>query len=148
MEKKHSRKDFMKMAIEEHSKCIEFPRVGVVIARDDELLSTGYRGERTGIHAERVAIEKLELKQLVNSTLYTTLEPCVDLFCDQKIESCTDLITKSGITEVVIGVLDPNGTIYSKGYEALLENKIHVEFFGPELRDVIEGESFKVGNSA
>jgi diaminohydroxyphosphoribosylaminopyrimidine deaminase / 5-amino-6-(5-phosphoribosylamino)uracil reductase len=54
---KYSHTDFMKMAIEEHLKCSEFPRVGAAIVKDGNLLSTRYRGEIKGIHAERVAIE-------------------------------------------------------------------------------------------
>ena len=145
MQKNYSRKDFMKIAIEEHLKCVEFPRVGVVITKDGVILSTGYRGERTDIHAERVAIEKLTPEQLQNSTLFTTLEPCVTLQHDQPIESCAKLIIESGINEVVIGVLDPNGTIYSQGYRALLENKISVSFFNRDLRAAVEEETFEFG---
>lgn len=145
MEKKYSRKDFMKIAIEEHLKCTEFPRVGVVIEKDGMILSTGYRGERTGIHAERVAIEKLNIGQLVNSILFTTLEPCVNVLQNQTIESCADLIIKSGISEVVIGVLDPNGAIYSQGYRVLLENKISVGFFDRSLREAVEEDTFEFG---
>jgi len=145
MTKKYSRKDFMKIAIEGHLKCTEFPRVGAVIAKDGMILSTGYRGERIGIHAERVAIEKLNSEQLKDSTIFTTLEPCVSLQHSQAIESCADLIAKSGITEAVIGVLDPNGTIYSQGYRTLLENKISVSFFSRALRAAVEEETFEFG---
>ncbi|MGI6664699.1 MAG: CMP deaminase [Christensenellaceae bacterium] len=143
--KKYSQKDLMKIAIEEHLKCIEFPRVGAVIAKDGAVLSTGYRGERTNIHAERVAIEKLNHEQLAESSLYTTLEPCVTLKDDQSFESCTDLIIVSGITKVIIGVLDPNGNIYSQGYKALLDNKIGVSFFNRDLRVAVEEETFEYG---
>jgi len=145
MQKTYSQKDLMKIAIEEHLKCIEFPKVGVVIAKDGMILSTGYRGERTGIHAERAAIEKLRSEQLIGSTLFTTLEPCVTLQHNQPFESCADLIQKSGITEVVIGVLDPNGTIYSQGYRALLKSNINVSFFNRKLRDAVEEDTFDFG---
>ena len=129
----YSRNDFMKLAIEKHLKCSEFPQVGVAIAKDGILLSTGYRGERKGIHAERVAIEKLPEADLKGATIYTTLEPCVTIQQKQLTESCADLIIKSGIREAVIGVLDPNGTIYTEGYRRLLENKISVSFFNRNL---------------
>jgi diaminohydroxyphosphoribosylaminopyrimidine deaminase/5-amino-6-(5-phosphoribosylamino)uracil reductase len=144
--KNYSRKDLMMIAIEEHLKCSEFPRVGSVIAKDGIILSTGYRGEITGIHAERVAIEKLKPQELIDSTLFTTLEPCVRLHQCQEVESCSDLIIKSGIKETVIGVLDPNGTIYSQGLRVLLENKIQVTFFDRDLRETIEEETFEYGN--
>lgn len=146
MQEKYSRKDFMKIAIEEHLKCTEFPRVGVVIAKDGIVLSTGYRGEITGVHAERVAIEQLGPDQLAGSTLYTTLEPCIALQHNQPIKSCAELIIESKITEVVIGVLDPNGTIYSQGFRVLLENKISVSFFNRDLRAAVEEETFEYGD--
>jgi len=141
----YSKKDLMKIAIEEHLKCTEYPRVGSVISKDGLILSTGYRGEKQGVHAERVAIEKLNKEQLFNSTLFTTLEPCIRLQNEQIIESCTDLIIKSRISEVIIGVLDPNGTIYSQGYRTLLENKIKVDFFDRTLRKAVEEETFEYG---
>ncbi|PZX60633.1 deaminase [Salegentibacter mishustinae] len=135
----------MKISVEEHLKCTEFPRVGAVIEKDGAILSTGFRGEYDKMHAERVAIEKLTPEELENSTLYTTLEPCVSVKEDQKIESCADLIIRSRIKETVIGVLDPNGTIYTQGYRKLLENNISVAFFNRKLREAVEEETFEFG---
>jgi pyrimidine deaminase RibD-like protein len=146
MTKKYSEKDLMKLAVEEHLKCTLFPRVGAVIAKSGVILSTGFRGEKAGLHAERVAIEKLNKEQLKDSTIYTTLEPCIKVQEDQLIESCAELIIKSGIAKVVIGVLDPNGTIYSEGYRKLLENKISVSFFNRKLRVAVEEETFEYGD--
>ncbi|SFB58807.1 CMP deaminase [Azotobacter beijerinckii] len=143
MSKKYSRSDLMKLAIEEHLKCCEFPRVGVVISKSGEVLSTGYRGETRGVHAERVAIRKLTNEQIQGSTVFTTLEPCVELHDEQEIQSCAQLLIESGVNEVVIGVLDPNGTIYSQGYRRLLENNINVSFFNRKLRAAVEEETFE-----
>jgi diaminohydroxyphosphoribosylaminopyrimidine deaminase/5-amino-6-(5-phosphoribosylamino)uracil reductase len=49
------------------------------------------------------------------------------------------------VTEVVIGVLDPNGTIYSQGYRKLLDNNISVSFFTRKLREAVEEETFEYG---
>ena len=136
----------MKIAIEEHLKCSEYPRVGAVVAKDGKILSTGHRGEIIRKHAERVAIEKLTPEDLNNSTILTTLEPCVGLHDDQDVGSCADLIASSGIKEVFIGVLDPNGTIYSQGLRKLLENNISVKFFNRKLRVAIEEETFDFGD--
>ena len=143
MSKKYSRSDLMKLAIEEHLKCKEFPRVGVVIAKGGELLSTGHRGENKGVHAERIAIEKLTIDQIQGSIVFTTLEPCVVLHSSQEIKCCAQLLIDSGVNEVVIGVLDPNGTIYSQGFRKLLENNISVGFFNRKLRAAIEEETFE-----
>lgn len=146
MSKKYSRSDLMKLAIEEHLKCSEFPRVGVVVAKSGEVLSTGYRGEIRGVHAERVAIRKLTNEQKQGATVFTTLEPCIELHSGQEIESCAELLIDSGVSEVLIGVLDPNGTIYSQGYRKLLENNISVGFFNRKLREAIEEETFEFGD--
>lgn len=135
----------MKFAVEEHLKCSEFPRVGAVVAKNGKLLSTGHRGEIRGMHAERIAIEKLTREQLDGSTIYTTLEPCVELHDDQSVESCAGLIARVGVKEVFIGVLDPNGTIYSQGFKKLVENSVSVKFFNRRLRAAIEQESFDFG---
>lgn len=146
MSKKYSRSDLRRLAIEEHLKCKEFPRVGAVIAKSGEVLSTGYRGEIRGVHAERIAIRKLTSEELQGSTVFTTLEPCVELHAGQEIESCAQLLINSGVNEVVIGVLDPNGTIYSQGYRKLLENNINVSFFNRKLRAAVEEETFEFGD--
>lgn len=146
MVKTYSNQDLMRIAIEEHLKCAKYPRVGVVVAKDGKILSTGFRGEVLQTHAERVALEKLEMPDRLGSTVYTTLEPCVNLHENQATESCADLIITSGVTAVVIGVLDPNGTIYAQGYKKLLENNISVSFFNRKLRDAVEQETFEYGD--
>lgn len=141
----YSRLDLMKLAIEEHLKCSNFPRVGVVVARDGEILATGHRGEVDNLHAERVALEKLTPADRAGTTVYTTLEPCVEIHDQQATVSCADLLISSGVREVVIGVLDPNGSIYSQGYRRLLENNVSVSFFSRKLRQAVEEETFEYG---
>lgn len=102
------------MAVAEHLRCSVYPRVGAIVAKDGQLLSSGYRGEREKIHAERVALEKLTSSDCVGATIYTTLEPCVQIHDAQEVESCTDLIISRGITTVVVGVLDPNATVHTR----------------------------------
>lgn len=136
----------MRLAIKEHLKCTEYPRVGAVVSKDGSILSTGYRGEKSKTHAERVALEKLEPADRLGTTIYTTLEPCVQFHENQAIGSCADLIIASGVEKVVIGVLDPNATIYSMGYKKLLENNISVSFFSRGLRETVEEETFEFGD--
>lgn len=146
MTRKHSNSDLMKIAVEEHLKCTEYPKVGVVVAKDGLILSTGFRGEVVNRHAERVALEKLDMPDRIGSTIFTTLEPCIALQADQATESCADLIIASGVREVFVGVLDPNGTIYSQGFRKLLENNISVKFFDRKLREAVEEETFEYGD--
>jgi diaminohydroxyphosphoribosylaminopyrimidine deaminase/5-amino-6-(5-phosphoribosylamino)uracil reductase len=141
--KVYSDRDLMKLSIDELLKSEDFPSVGAIIFKDGNILSTGFRGELASIHAERVAIEKLTDIELNGATLITTLEPCVNIKEKQSRDSCTELIIKSGISKVVIGVLDPNGAIYSQGYRHLLLNGIDVQFFDQDLRNTIEEETFR-----
>lgn len=145
MTKTYSNSDLMKIAVEEHLKCTEYPKVGVVVAKDGEILATGFRGEVPKKHSERVALEKLAMPDRIGSTVFTTLEPCVALQASQATESCADLIIASGVREVFVGVLDPNGSIYSQGFRKLLENNISVKFFNRKLRDAVEQETFEYG---
>lgn len=146
MEQKLSNVDLMKIAIEEQSKCTSFPKVGAVIAKDGIILAKAFKGEESSKHAERIAIEKLDKSTLNGATLVTTLEPCINIANNQPLQSCTDLIIESGIKDVIIGILDPNGAIYCQGYEKLLENNINVSFFTPKLRNKIESSTFIYGD--
>ena len=142
----YSKNDLMRLAIDEHLKCTQFPRVGAIVVKDGIVLATGHRGESGTLHAERVALEKITDEQRRGATVYTTLEPCVALHDGQSIGPCADLIIESGVAEVVIGVLDPNATIYSQGYRKLLENNIGVSFFNRKLRAAVEDGTFEFGH--
>jgi pyrimidine deaminase RibD-like protein len=135
--------ELMRLAVDQLIKCSGHPKVGAVISRNGKVLSTGFRGEVSGKHAERVAIEKLESDQLRGATMHTTLEPCAEIYIDQKTESCCDLIAKSDITTVSIGALDPNGKIYAKGMNFLRENGLTIELFAPAIREEIERSTFQ-----
>ncbi len=130
-------------AMEELSKCINYPKIGAVVSKNGVLLSTGFRGEVSGKHAERVAIEKLSVDQLQGATIYTTLEPCAEIHEGQREKSCCELIAESGISEVYIGVLDPNGKIYCKGMNFLRDNGLTVKLFSSTNRQKIESSTFK-----
>lgn len=136
----------MGQAIGELHKCEGYPKVGAVISKDDNILSSAYRGEIAGKHAERIAIEKLGSEIPKGCTIVTTLEPCVEMHCDQPEISCSELIKENNYERVIIGVLDPNGKIYSEGYKTLLEADTSVSFFSPGLRNEIEQSTFKFGD--
>lgn len=130
-------------AMGELFKCIGYPKVGAVISKDGVLLSTGFRGEVSGKHAERVAIEKLSVDQLQGATIHTTLEPCAEIHEGQREKSCCELVANSGISKVHIGALDPNGKIYSKGMNFLRDSGLTIELFSPLNRQIIESSTFK-----
>lgn len=110
--------------------------VGVVIARGGEVLSTGYKGERKGQHAEQVALEKAREYQLdIRETqLYTTLEPCLNI--EGKRIPCAERIAEAGIREVYIGEYDRNPRIYRKGWRYLMDHGVRCFDFPQDLRDL------------
>lgn len=93
------------------------PLVGAVIARDGFVLSTGFRGEKVGAHAEETALSKLSAAQAVGTTVYSTLEPCTT----RGRTPCAHRLNAAQVAKVVIGMLDPNPDIRGQG-EWLLES--------------------------
>ena len=135
--------ELMLLAVEQLRRSPGHPKVGAVISKEGNVLSTGFRGETPGKHAERAAIEKLDSDQLRGATLYTTLEPCAEVDPEQPTKSCSELIAESGIAAVSIGALDPNGRIYAKGMNHLREKGVSITLFSPALRDEIERSTFR-----
>ncbi|SHH58549.1 diaminohydroxyphosphoribosylaminopyrimidine deaminase / 5-amino-6-(5-phosphoribosylamino)uracil reductase [Anaerosphaera aminiphila DSM 21120] len=112
------------------------PMVGAVIVKDDEIISTGYHRKYGDLHAERMAIKNCK-KSLQGASLYVTLEPC----CHYGLTPpCTEIIVESGIKRVVIGTLDPNPKVASKGVQILRDNGIEVVvgILEKECKDLIK----------
>jgi diaminohydroxyphosphoribosylaminopyrimidine deaminase / 5-amino-6-(5-phosphoribosylamino)uracil reductase len=100
------------------------PAVGAVIVKDNLLLSKAATGFKGSPHAEVGAINKLSREQLLDATLYVTLEPCDHI---GRNPSCCDLIIKSGIKRVVIGCIDINPIVRGRGVKKLNDNGVIVE---------------------
>jgi len=118
-------KYFMSLAIEEAKKGIgntsPNPMVGCIIVKNNKILSRGYHKKAGTDHAEIDAIKKLNEKELKNSTMYVTLEPCCHY---GRTPPCVDTIIKSGIKKVVIAVKDIDERVSGKGIELLNNAKI------------------------
>lgn len=99
------------------------PLVGAVIVKGESIVSLGHHDYYGGPHAEVNAISKLDKNDLLNATIYVTLEPCSHF---GKTPPCTDLIIKSGIKKCVVGCLDPNPLVAGKGVKLLQEAGIEV----------------------
>lgn len=117
---------YMKIAIEEALKGTGHvspnPLVGAVIVRDGEILAKGYHHYCGGLHAERDALKNCD-KSAEGATMYVTLEPC----CHHgRQPPCTDALTASGISRVVIGSGDPNPLVSGNGSRILREKGIEV----------------------
>ena len=101
------------------------PAVGaVLLSASGEVLGKGYHEIFGGSHAEVNAIDCVEPKKLVGSTLVVTLEPCAHR---GKTPSCASLIAGSPISKVVFGLVDPNPLVRGKGIEILKSSGKSVE---------------------
>ena len=101
------------------------PLVGCVIVKDEKIIGEGYH-EHFGLpHAEVNAINAVKDKSMLRSaTLYANLEPCAHY---GKTPPCVDLIIYHKIPYVVIGCLDPNPLVSSKGIEKLVKSGCDVK---------------------
>jgi diaminohydroxyphosphoribosylaminopyrimidine deaminase/5-amino-6-(5-phosphoribosylamino)uracil reductase len=94
------------------------PAVGAIVVKDDSIVGRGATRQAGQEHAEVLAIRDAGNK-CPGSTMYVTLEPCV-LFPGKHTASCAQAIIEAGISEVIIGMRDPNPFVNGKGI-ALLE---------------------------
>ena len=99
------------------------PLVGALIEKNNRIIARGYHKKAGLPHAEVVALS-LAGRQAAGAKLYVTLEPCVHF---GRTPPCTDMIIKSGIKEVIVGMLDPNVLNHGKGVELLRKHGIKVE---------------------
>lgn len=137
----------MRMAIDCGKKSLQEneetkPKVGAVLVKNEEVLATAFRGELgKGDHAEYTIFgKKLNGKDLTDTVLFTTLEPCTSR---KSKTPCTEWIIKSGVKKVFIGMLDPNPIILGEGYNALKSAGIEVDYFPPDLRKEIENDNLE-----
>lgn len=107
------------------------PMVGCVIICDNKIIGEGFTNPYGGSHAEVNAINSVRDKALLKkATLFVSLEPCSHF---GKTPPCSDLIIKSGIPRVVIGMKDPHSKVAGKGISALRKAGIQVTY--PVLED-------------
>jgi diaminohydroxyphosphoribosylaminopyrimidine deaminase/5-amino-6-(5-phosphoribosylamino)uracil reductase len=123
---KHER--FMREAILEASKgdaskTSPNPRVGSVIVESGVIVGRGFFESDGGPHAEREALADLGRTPLPGATLYVTLEPCST---HGRTGACSEAIVQAGISEVVVGALDPTPAHRGAGLLALREGGVSV----------------------
>lgn len=98
------------------------PYVGAVIVKDGKVIAEGWHDVFGGPHAERVALANCK-ESCVGATIYVNLEPC----CHHgKTSPCTNAIIESGISRVVVAMVDPNPLVAGKGIEQLRNVGIEV----------------------
>lgn len=98
------------------------PLVGSVIVHNNKIIGEGYHRFYGLPHAEVNAIQSVPDKTLLKeSILYVNLEPCAH---KGKTPPCADLIIKTGIPEVVVGMIDPNPLVAGKGIQKIKSSGI------------------------
>ena len=100
------------------------PMVGCVIVKNGLIIGEGYHSEYGGKHAEIKAIESvLDQKEIENSTVYISLEPCVH---HGKTPPRVNELINRKIKIAVIGSRDSNPIVGGKGIESLKRAGIEV----------------------
>ena len=99
------------------------PMVGCVIARDGQVLATGFHQGAGLPHAEAEAVAKLQ-GSAVGATAYVTLEPCNH---QGRTPPCTTVLLKAGLERVVIAMRDPNPAVTGGGVERLRAGGLQVD---------------------
>ena len=99
------------------------PMVGCVVVRDGKVIAEGYHHRHGEDHAEIDALRKVNF-DAQGASLFVNLEPCCHYGCTPP---CTDAILRSGISRVVVGMLDGNPLVNGKGVRILQEAGIEVQ---------------------
>ena len=117
---------FMKLAIKEARRGVgrtsPNPAVGAVIVREGRVVAQGYHHQAGMPHAEVDAFGKID-NRAPGGTLYVTLEPCNHF---GKTPPCTELVLKSGVKRVVVGMRDPNPLVTGGGCNYLEKKGLEV----------------------
>lgn len=99
------------------------PRVGAVLARDQEIVGEGWHERAGEPHAEPIAIRNAG-ERARGATAYVTLEPC----CHQgRTPPCVDVLLAAGVRRVVFAIADPNPRVNGGGAKLLREAGVQVE---------------------
>ena len=98
------------------------PSVGVVVVKNDSVISTGVTSINGRPHAEFNALNNKNI--LTGSDLYTTLEPCTH---HGKTPPCVNIIVKKKIKNVYYCFEDPDMRTFKKAKKFLKSKKINVK---------------------
>jgi diaminohydroxyphosphoribosylaminopyrimidine deaminase/5-amino-6-(5-phosphoribosylamino)uracil reductase len=99
------------------------PRVGAVLAQDNEIVGEGWHERAGEPHAEPNAIRAAG-DRARGATAYVTLEPCSH---HGRTPPCVDALLAAGVKRVVYAVGDPNPLVDGRGAKRLREAGVQVE---------------------
>ncbi|KAK2412005.1 Cytidine/deoxycytidylate deaminase family protein [Trifolium repens] len=117
---------FMRKSVELARKGLGYtspnPLVGCVIVKDGKVVGQGFHPKAGQPHAEVFALRDAgDLAE--NATAYVTLEPCNHF---GRTPPCTEALIKARVKKVVVGMVDPNPIVASKGVDRLRSAGIEV----------------------
>ena len=101
-------------------KTLKNPSVGCVLVKNSSVIGSGFTSVGGRPHAEQNAIKSCN-KNLSNSSLYVTLEPCSNY---GKTPPCTMLIAKKKIKKVYFSIHDPDIRSFKKSKKFFNKSKI------------------------
>ena len=99
------------------------PMVGCVVVTGGVAVGEGLHERAGGPHAEVVALREAG-EHARGATAYVTLEPCSH---HGRTPPCTQALLASGVSRVVIAVLDPDPRVFGRGVRLLREHGVHVD---------------------
>lgn len=103
--------------------CLPNPPVGCVLARDGQVVASGFTSPPGEPHAEAMALAQLD-GDAAGVTAYVTLEPCS---FHGRTPSCADALVTRGVRRVVIGIVDPDSRNVGAGIVRLRDAGVEVE---------------------
>lgn len=126
----------LNLALKAKGKTSPNPLVGALVVKNSRIIGKGFHQKAGSSHAEVIALDEAG-KDAKGATLYVTLEPCVHF---GRTPPCVDRIIRSGIREVIIGMIDPNPVNNGKGIDILKRQNIKVEagFLEEDLKKMNE----------
>jgi diaminohydroxyphosphoribosylaminopyrimidine deaminase/5-amino-6-(5-phosphoribosylamino)uracil reductase len=102
------------------------PRVGCVLAKNDEIVGEGWHQRAGEPHAEINALQAanaLVKNAAKGATAYITLEPC----CHHgRTPPCSDALIAAGVARVVVAMEDPNPQVAGQGLAQLQKAGIEI----------------------
>jgi diaminohydroxyphosphoribosylaminopyrimidine deaminase/5-amino-6-(5-phosphoribosylamino)uracil reductase len=99
------------------------PRVGAVLARDNEIVGEGWHERPGEAHAEPSAIRAAG-ERARGATAYVTLEPCSH---HGRTPPCVDALLAAGVSRVVYAIGDPDPRVNGRGEKLLRQAGVTVE---------------------
>src|SRR3954470_17569145 len=99
------------------------PRVGAVLARDEEIVGEGWHERAGEPHAEPIAIREAG-ERARGATAYVTLEPCNH---HGRTPPCVDVLLAAGVRRVVYAIADPNPKVNGGGAKRLKDAGLVVQ---------------------